>query len=61
MCEVHVYTTGCVINIREIKAERIKIYSVTGIMNRTEYSRQKYHELLLNEHGGNADTDIHGV
>lgn len=25
------------------------------------YSRQKYHELLLNEHGGNADTDIHGV
>ena len=41
--------------------QRIKIYSVTGIMNRTEYSRQKYHELLLNEHGGNADTDIHGV
>lgn len=41
--------------------QRIKIYSVTGIMNRTEYSRQKYHELLLNGHGGNADTDIHGV
>jgi len=26
MCEVHVYTTGCVINIREIKAERIVFY-----------------------------------
>ena len=26
--------------------QRIKIYSVTGIMNRTEYSQQKYHELL---------------
>lgn len=26
MCEVHVYTTGCVINIREIKAERIAFH-----------------------------------
>lgn len=23
MCEVHVYTTGCVINIREIKADNL--------------------------------------
>ena len=27
MCEVHVYTTGCVINIREIKAERIAFFA----------------------------------
>ena len=26
MCEIHVYTTGYVINIREIKAERIVFY-----------------------------------
>ena len=26
MCEVHVYTTGCTINIRKIKAERIAFH-----------------------------------
>lgn len=26
MCEIHVYTTGYVINIREIKAERIAFH-----------------------------------
>lgn len=32
MCEVHAYTTGCVINIREIKAERIVFYGSNNLV-----------------------------
>ena len=40
MCEVHVYTTGCVINIREIKAERIVLLLDFGFNNLAQEKHQ---------------------
>ena len=41
--------------------QRTVSFSVNGIMNKINGSRQKYHEILQRERGGNAGTVIRGV
>ena len=41
--------------------QRTVSFFVSGIMNRINFNRQRYHELQQRERGGNAGTVIRGV